>query len=292
MAGYQLHVRRGTGGIGEHAELDTYAYGQVSAAGADHDVSPWAPGTDKDVITDPVIPCLVLPPEIQQLLSPTDARSTGFFCARHRRETRAQSTRAALTSLARSFFVTQGMPGGPDGHGLQYSAEVPDKEWTPPPKSAKGGVLRASPNTVFSPLSVRTSSDTLQGGDDGVGSSFEDAAANNHYARDSGVFEGMGHQGGLALPLQDSASFVGDGGDDVGASHSWLRRRTPGARADHSALLTPLAPSADDAVIHRRVAELRLALRTAEGALEKTRARLEDSEAARHEVGRCRLTPG
>jgi hypothetical protein len=45
-------------------------------------------------------------------------------------------------------------------------------------------------------------------------------------------------------------------------------------------------------VIHRRVAELRLALRTAEGALEKTRARLEDSEAARHEVGRCRLTPG
>ena len=53
MAGYQLHVRRGTGGIGNPAELDTYAYGQVSAARANHDVSPWAPGTEYEVIQLP-----------------------------------------------------------------------------------------------------------------------------------------------------------------------------------------------------------------------------------------------
>ena len=56
------------------------------------------------------------------------------------------------------------------------------------------------------------------------------------------------------------------------------------ALSANAPLLTSLAPSTDEAMIHRRVSELRIALRAAEGALEKTRARFEDSESARHEA--------
>ena len=73
------------------------------------------------------------------------------------------------------------------------------------------------------------------------------------------------------------------------AEHSWLRRRRDSDpetlnNAGNSVVLSTIAPSADEAMIHRRVAELRLALRTADGALDKARARFEEAEVARNEA--------
>ena len=166
-------------------------------------------------------------------------------------------------------------------------------ERTPLTKS-KPAVVRESPNNVFSPLSV--ASEATAPGDNSVDSSFSSENAGGSVApspivrRDAAAAAGAGDD--VEVGVSMSFASTGDGNDDDDDdddSSSWLRRRrvsgavAPGLSANAS-LLTSLAPSADEATLHRRVSELRLALRTAEGALDKTRARFDAAEASRSEA--------
>ena len=152
-------------------------------------------------------------------------------------------------------------------------------------------VVRESPNNVFSPLSV--ASEATAPGDNSVDSSFSSENVGGSVTpspivrRDADVAASAGDD--VEVGVSVSFASTGDGDDDD--SSGWLRRRrvsgavAPGLSANAS-LLTSLAPSADEATLHRRVSELRLALRTAEGALDKTRARFDAAEASRSEAER------
>ena len=152
-------------------------------------------------------------------------------------------------------------------------------------------VVRESPNNVFSPLSV--ASEATAPGDNSVDSSFSSENVGGSVTpspivrRDADVAASAGDD----VEVGVSVSFASTGDGDNDDSSGWLRRRrvsgavAPGLSANAS-LLTSLAPSADEATLHRRVSELRLALRTAEGALDKTRARFDAAEASRSEAER------
>ena len=156
-------------------------------------------------------------------------------------------------------------------------------ERTPLTKS-KPAVVRESPNNVFSPLSV--ASEATAPGDNSVDSSFSCENAGGSVApspivrRDAAAAAGAEDDVEVGVSMSFASTGDGDDDDDDDDSSSWLRRRrvsgavAPGLSANAS-LLTSLAPSADEATLHRRVSELRLALRTAEGALDKTRARFD-----------------
>jgi hypothetical protein len=107
--------------------------------------------------------------------------------------------------------------------------------------------------------------------------------------RDAAAAAGAEDDVEVGVSMSFASTGDGDDDDDDDDSSSWLRRRrvsgavAPGLSANAS-LLTSLAPSADEATLHRRVSELRLALRTAEGALDKTRARFDAAEASRSEA--------
>jgi hypothetical protein len=164
-------------------------------------------------------------------------------------------------------------------------------ERTPLTKS-RPEVVRESPNNVFSPLSV--ASEATAPGDNSVDSSFSSENVGGSVTpspivrRDADVAASAGDD--VEVGVSVSFASTGDGDDDDDSS-GWLRRRrvsgavAPGLSANAS-LLTSLAPSADEATLHRRVSELRLALRTAEGALDKTRARFDAAEASRSEAER------
>ena len=165
-----------------------------------------------------------------------------------------------------------------DGHA-SYGAEGYDAERTPLAKG-KTTAVGKSPNTVlFSPLSMASSASGRQPGDDTMDSSFELDVVEEH------------------TPLRASLKSISERDFNVpesvtaeeDAEHSWLRRRrdsdteTPD-NAGNTVILSTIHPSAEEATIHRRVAELRLALRTADGALDKARARFEEAEWARNEA--------
>jgi len=164
-------------------------------------------------------------------------------------------------------------------------------ERTPLTKS-RPEVVRESPNNVFSPLSV--ASEATAPGDNSVDSSFSSENVGGSVTpspivrRDADVAASAGDD--VEVGVSMSFASTGDGDDDDD-SRGWLRRRrvsgavAPGLSANAS-LLTSLAPSADEATLHRRVSQLRLALRTAEGALDKTRARFDAAEASRSEAER------
>ena len=172
--------------------------------------------------------------------------------------------------------------------------EIDDRERTPQSKT-KGStaVLRKSPNNVFSPLSIMSEATAL--GDKSFDSSFSDehvtdgTVKRDFSSQPAGVDAPSSIRDDVEVGVSMSlTSTVGDE-DEEDLSHSWLRRRRVSvavapALSANAPLLTSLAPSTDEAMIHRRVSELRIALRAAEGALEKTRARFEDSESARHEA--------
>ena len=112
--------------------------------------------------------------------------------------------------------------------------------------------------------------------------SYHDAADDRERELDASV------DGGGVDDMDVASSVPSSAGDDVlmsvASSHSWLRRRSHGPATDTATALAPLPPSADEALLHRRASELRLALRVAEDALDKTRTRLETAEEARHEA--------
>ena len=165
-----------------------------------------------------------------------------------------------------------------DGHA-SYGAEGYDAERTPLAKG-KTTAVGKSPNTVlFSPLSMASSASGRQPGDDTMDSSFELDVVEEH------------------TPLRASLKSISERDFNVpesvtaeeDAEHSWLRRRRDSDTETHdnagnTVILSTIHPSAEEATIHRRVAELRLALRTADGALDKARARFEEAEWARNEA--------
>lgn len=167
-------------------------------------------------------------------------------------------------------------------------------ERTPMSKS-KPTVLRESPNNVFSPLSVL--SEATAAGDNSVDSSLSydnttTSIAPSPIAHRTADASTRAPRDDVEVGVSMSFASTGDGEEDEhddDDSSSWLRRRrvssavVPGLSANAS-LLTSLAPSADEATLHRRVSELRLALRTAESALDKTRARFDAAEASRSEA--------
>lgn len=189
---------------------------------------------------------------------------------------------------------------------LRDSAEDRDNERTPQSKT-KAAAHRPSPNTVLSPFSTLSSASSRRPGESSLDSSFETECNIDGHSPPHTPLAASGDSGHLKESVRDDvqvdASQNSSARDDVdgdsfdfAASHSWLKRRPTVADdatlesssfivpADRRALLTPLAPSADGSMIHRRLSELRLALRTAEEALDKTRLRLEESEAGRHDA--------
>lgn len=209
-----------------------------------------------------------------------------------RRAPRAPTRERGADALPTIIFASQAMVG--ETRDAADGFEIDDRERTPQSKT-KGStaVLRKSPNNVFSPLSIM--SEATAPGDKSFDSSFSDEhVADGAIQRDiprqsAGVDAPSSPRDDVEVGVSMSlTSTVGDE-DEEDLSHSWLRRRrVSGAVAPalsaNAPLLTSLAPSADEAMTHRRVSELRIALRAAEGTLEKTRARFEDSESARHEA--------
>ena len=170
--------------------------------------------------------------------------------------------------------------------------EIAGSERTPLTKS-KPATVRESPNNVFSPLSA--TSEATAPGENSVDSSFSSenvggSVTSSPIVRcDAAAAASAGDD--VEIGVSMSFTSTGDGDNDDNNSSSWLRRRrvsgsvAPSLSAN-AALLTSLAPSADEATLHRRLSELRLALRTAEGALDKTRARFDAAEASRSEAER------
>lgn len=163
-------------------------------------------------------------------------------------------------------------------------------ERTPMSKS-KPAVLRESPNNVFSPLSVMSEATAL--GDNSVDSSLSYDNLNTSFvpspiAHRTAELTQVSHRDDVEVGVSMSFASTGEDDEDDDSS-SWLRRRrvstaVASGLSANASLLTSLAPSADEATLHRRVSELRLALRTAESALDKTRARFDAAEASRSEA--------
>ena len=135
---------------------------------------------------------------------------------------------------------------------------------------------------LFSPLSMASSASERQLGDDTMDSSFELDVVEEHTPPRASL-KSISERDFNAPEVVTAANAEQD------AEHSWLRRRRDSDpetlnNAGNSVVLSTIPPSADEAMIHRRVAELRLALRTADGALDKARARFEEAEVARNEA--------
>ena len=209
-----------------------------------------------------------------------------------RRASRAPTRERGADALPTIIFTSQAMVS--ETRDAADGFEIDDRERTPQSKT-KGStaVLRKSPNNVFSPLSIMSEATAL--GDKSFDSSFSDehvtdgTVKRDFSSQPAGVDAPSSTRDDVEVGVSMSlTSTVGDE-DEEDLSHSWLRRRRVSvavapALSANAPLLTSLAPSTDEAMIHRRVSELRIALRAAEGALEKTRARFEDSESARHEA--------
>ena len=152
-----------------------------------------------------------------------------------------------------------------------------------PLTKGKTTAVGKSPNTVlFSPLSMASSASGRQLGDDTMDSSFELDVVEEHTPPRANL-KSISERDFNAPEVVTAANAEED------AEHSWLRRRRDSDpetlnNAGNSVVLSTIPPSADEAMIHRRVAELRLALRTADGALDKARARFEEAEVARNEA--------
>lgn len=239
-------------------------------------------------------PRVVLPPLFRMVNFPRAAVGSRLGS---RANARATLPKAQLTTPdVISFLYRQAMFGA-SGDAV-HGADASDKERTPQTKfKTTTAVLGKSPNTVFSPLSVM--SEATAPGDNSLDSSFSDDVAEiatEGQRRDvaSKVLAAPASprddaEVGASESATPPVAADVDAADEEDLSHSWLRRRRPSssvspALSPNAPLLTSLAPSADEAMIHRRVSELRIALRAAEGALDKTRARFEDSEANRREA--------
>ena len=239
-------------------------------------------------------PRVVLPPLFRMVNFPRAAVGSRLGS---RANARATLPKAQLTTPDVTSFLYRQAMFGASGDAV-HGADASDKERTPQTKfKTTTAVLGKSPNTVFSPLSVM--SEATAPGDNSLDSSFSDDVAEiatEGQRRDvaSKVLAAPASprddaEVGASESATPPVAADVDAADEEDLSHSWLRRRRPSssvspALSPNAPLLTSLAPSADEAMIHRRVSELRIALRAAEGALDKTRARFEDSEANRREA--------
>ena len=239
-------------------------------------------------------PRVVLPPLFRMVNFPRAAVGSRLGS---RANARATLPKAQLTTPDVTSFLYRQAMFGASGDAV-HGADASDKERTPQTKfKTTTAVLGKSPNTVFSPLSVM--SEATAPGDNSLDSSFSDDVAEiatEGQCRDvaSKVLAAPASprddaEVGASESATPPVAADVDAADEEDLSHSWLRRRRPSssvspALSPNAPLLTSLAPSVDEAMIHRRVSELRIALRAAEGALDKTRARFEDSEANRREA--------